>query len=108
MPITTAKTNCGIKLDARYFDMSTGSAQFEMKYFLKVNSIPADATVVVKQGTTEIEPINGVYLVEDTKTYTVTVNKTGYVEFTDDVTIDGEDVVLDVESPSIVTGKPQQ
>jgi hypothetical protein len=68
-----------------------------MKYFLKVNSIPADATVVVKQGTTEIEPINGVYLVEDTKTYTVTVNKTGYVEFTETVTVSSQDIVLDVE-----------
>lgn len=97
VPLTTIKSNCGIKLDARYFDMSTGSTQFEMKYFLKVNSTPADATVVVKQGATEIEPINGVYLVKDTKTYTVTVNKTGFEDFTDDVTIDGEDVVLDVE-----------
>ena len=96
-PLTTIKSNCGIKLDARYFDMSTGSAQFEMKYFMKVNSTPVDATVVVKQGATEIEPINGVYLVEDTKTYTVTVNKTGYVEFTDTVTVSSKDIVLDVE-----------
>lgn len=96
-PLVTIKSNCGIKLDARYFDMSSGSVQYGMKYFMKVNTDPIDATVVVKQGTTEIEPINGVYLVEDTKTYTVTVNKTGYVEFTDTVTVSSKDIVLDVE-----------
>ena len=89
--------NCGIKLDARYFDMSSGSVQYGMKYFMKVNTDPIDATILVEQGDTEIEPINGVYLVEDTKTYTVTVTKTGFEDFTDDVIIDGEDVVLDVE-----------
>lgn len=96
-PLTTIKSNCGIKLDARYFDMSSGSVQYGMKYFMKVNTDPIDVTILVEQDDTEIEPINGVYLVEDTKTYTVTVTKTGFEDFTDDVIIDGEDVVLDIE-----------
>ena len=56
------------------FDMSSGSVQYGMKYFMKVNTDPIDATILVEQGDTEIEPINGVYLV-DTKTYTVTCNQ---------------------------------
>ena len=97
MPITTAKTNCGIKVDSRYFDVATGSVEFAMQYFLKVNTTPADATILVKQGEVEIEPVNGVYPVEDSKTYTVTVTKTGYVAYTDDVVISAKDVTLDVE-----------
>ena len=96
-PLVTIKSNCGIKLDARYFDMSSGSVQYGMKYFMKVNTDPIDATILVEQGDTEIEPVNGVYPVEDAKTYDVTVTKTGFEDFTDDVTIDGEDVVLDIE-----------
>ena len=84
-PLVTIKSNCGIKLDARYFDMSSGSVQYGMKYFMKVNTDPIDATILVEQGDTEIEPVKTSRI----KTYDVTVTKTGFEDFTDDVTIDG-------------------
>ena len=60
--------------------MSSGSVQYGMKYESEL--LPM-TLLLLEQGATEIEPINGVYLVEDTKTYTVTVTKQGFVEFTD-------------------------
>lgn len=97
----TVTANCGgLVCDARFFSLKDdGSLSFREGFFLTLNVIPADASVVVNDGEKDIEPFEQgkhIYLLEDgNATYTWTVSKSGYKTETGQVTA-SENKIIEV------------
>lgn len=101
---TPIKSNCGFYVDPRFFTVTNGVLDYTDRHLLEVLVSPEDVdyTITVALSTSpgeSIDPLGdlgNVYpLDEIDEKYTITVNATGYTEYTNEITAD-KDYVLEV------------
>lgn len=93
-----AHGNCGVGLDGRFFKLVDGKVNFQDGFLLTVDTVPADATIAVRDVDGEdIEPVSGntnIFLLSGIgDSYGVMVSKDGYVQKLVDVVNDKDQTI---------------